>query len=61
VARDDGSSFVEAVRRASVRGTLAREADVGFVRCDAGHQVVVRRVDRPAALTNHNAEQLELV
>ena len=61
LARDDGSTFLEAVRRASVRGRLAAESDVGFVRCDAGHQVVVRRVDRPATLARRDSKQLELV
>ncbi|HEY3920712.1 MAG TPA: hypothetical protein VGL76_01235 [Gaiellaceae bacterium] len=61
LARDEGSTFLEAIGRASVRGRLALETDVGFVRCDAGHEVVVRRVDRPAALTRRDTKQLELV
>jgi hypothetical protein len=61
LARDDGSTFVEAIKRASVRGTLAAETDVSFVRCGAGHEVVVRRVGRPPALTRPDAKQLELV
>ena len=61
LARDDGSTFLEAIRRASVRGDLAADTDVSFVRCDAGHEVVVRRVNRPATLSHRDAQQLELV
>ena len=59
-ARRDGTSFVEAIRGASVRGSLPADTDVGFVRCAAGHEVVVRRVDRPAHLTRRDARQLQL-
>ena len=61
LARADGASFVEAVRRSSVRGALRAETDVGFVLCAAGHEVVVRRVDRPPALARRDSRQLELV
>jgi hypothetical protein len=60
-ARTDGRSFLEAVRGASVRGHLPTETYVGFIRCAAGHEVVVRRVDRPAPLTRHDVRQLQLV
>jgi hypothetical protein len=59
-ARAEGDSFLEAIRCASVRGDLPTETDVGFARCAAGHEVVVRRVDRPAQLTRHDARQLQL-
>ncbi len=59
--RCSGSSFLDAVRMASVRGTLARDSTVGFVRCRAGHELVVRRVDRPPNLPRRDASQLELV
>ena len=61
LARGDGSSFLEAVRRACVRGRLPADTDVGFVRCAAGHQVVVRRVLRPPPLPRRDERQLELV
>ncbi len=61
LARADGSSFIEAVRYASVRGRLPTETDVGFVRCTAGHEVVVRRIDRPAPLTSRDMRQLQIV
>ena len=61
LARADGQSFLEAVRGASVRGNIPTETDVGFIRCAAGHEVVVRRVDRPAPLTRVDGRQLQLV
>ena len=61
LARADGHSFLEAVRGASVRGNIPTETDVGFIRCAAGHEVVVRRVDRPAPLTRVDGRQLQLV
>ncbi|HZO98480.1 MAG TPA: hypothetical protein VFB42_14050 [Gaiellaceae bacterium] len=61
LARSEGGSFVEAVRRASVRGALAGDAGVTFARCAAGHVVVVRRVDRPVRLPRRDARQLQLV
>jgi hypothetical protein len=61
LARADGRSFLEAVRGASVRGHIPTETDVGFIRCAAGHEVLVRRVDRPAQLTRSDGRQLQLV
>jgi hypothetical protein len=60
VARTEGASFVDAVRCASVRGALPLDTDVGFARCAAGHEVVVRRIDRPAPLTRRDGRQLQL-
>jgi hypothetical protein len=60
-ARTDGRSFLEAVRGASVRGRLPADTDVGFVHCAAGHEVVVRRVDRPTQLKRSDGRQLQLV
>jgi hypothetical protein len=61
LARSDGRSFIEAVRTASIRGRLPTETDVGFVRCSAGHEVVVRRIDTPAALARRDGRQLQIV
>jgi hypothetical protein len=56
-----GARFLDAVRLASVRGVLAPDADVAFVRCHFGHEVVVRRIDRPAALAHRpDGRQLQL-
>jgi hypothetical protein len=61
LAREEGRSFLEAVRTASVRGRLPTETDVGFVHCAAGHEVVVRRIHTPAPLGRRNARQLQIV
>ena len=61
LARNDGRSFVEAVRNASVRGRLPTETDVGFAYCAAGHEVVVRRVDTPVPLGRRDDRQLQIV
>jgi hypothetical protein len=59
-ARAEGGSFLEAVRAASVRGTVGADSSVAFAYCDAGHEVILRRVERPAALTRSDARQLQL-
>jgi hypothetical protein len=56
-----GSSFLELVSSARVGGSLAADTDIGFVLCASGHEVVVRRVDRPPNLARGNARQLQLV
>jgi hypothetical protein len=33
-----------------VRGTLRRDADVGFTTCRRGHRIVMHRVARPLAI-----------
>jgi hypothetical protein len=57
-ARTGGALFAEALMRASVRGTIAREVDVATRRCPAGHQIVLRRVQRPPSLPRHDERQL---
>jgi hypothetical protein len=54
-------SFLEALQVSVVRGKVALEADVAFAHCERGHEVVVRRVDRPPNLARRDAQQLELV
>ena len=61
LARSDGRTFLDAVRTASVRGRLPTETDVGFVHCSAGHEVVVRRIDKPVTLGRRDARQLQIV
>ena len=56
----EGTSFLEAIRDASVRGTFAADADVLFARCSAGHRVVLRRIERPPKLARSDARQLQL-
>jgi hypothetical protein len=55
-----GAPFLDAVRLANVRGTLAPDADVVFVRCRSGHELVIRRVDRPPRLARRDERQLQL-
>jgi hypothetical protein len=61
IARDGGLSFLDAVRAASVRGEVAPETPVAVALCPAGHQVVLRRVERPPSLDRPDARQLQLV
>jgi hypothetical protein len=59
LARGNGS-FLEAVRAANVRGRLPTDTDVGFIHCAAGHELVIRRVDRPPTLGHSDPRQLQL-
>jgi hypothetical protein len=56
----DSESFLDAVRGAAVQGRLAPETSVGFFHCRAGHELIVRRVERPTGLVRRNARQLQL-
>jgi hypothetical protein len=58
--RAGAGSFLDAVRVAAVRGELAPGAELALAHCSAGHQVVVRRIDRPPRLTRPDSRQLEL-
>ncbi len=53
-------SFLDAVKASVVRGELSADADVAVARCSAGHEVVLRRGDRPASLARHDARQLQI-
>jgi hypothetical protein len=59
-ARIAGVLFIDAISSASVRGEIAREAETASVRCAAGHQIVLRRVERPASLKRPDEGQLQL-
>jgi hypothetical protein len=59
-ARRSGLLFADALLHASVRGLIAAEASVATIRCRAGHDVVLRRVERPQSLAHHDEKQLEL-
>jgi len=59
-ARLAGMLFTEAIATATVRGTIAAETDVSAIRCPAGHEIVLRRVERPPALARHDDRQLQL-
>jgi len=58
--RARGSSFLEAVKVATVRGSVPADTDIAFVRCRAGHELAVRRIDRPPRLAHRDARQLQI-
>ena len=45
---------------ASVRGSIAAQADVAVVRCASGHEITLRRVERPAGLARPDDRQLQI-
>ena len=59
-ARIRGDLFSDALHNASVRGSLAIEVAVASVRCPAGHELVLRRVERPPGLVRPDDRQLSL-
>ena len=59
-ARTGGMLFADALLQASVRGEIPARADVASRRCAAGHEIVLRRVERPATLPQHDERQLAL-
>ena len=59
-ARSDGLLFSEALMTSSVRGSIAAEADVAVARCSAGHEITLRRIERPPALVRPDERQLQL-
>lgn len=59
-ARTDGALFSDALRLASVRGDLEPETQVAVARCAAGHEIVLRRVERPPRLAPRDQRQLQL-
>jgi hypothetical protein len=59
-ARTTGALFADALRVASVRGSLAAESEVASVRCRAGHELILRRVERPPGLAHRDDRQLQI-
>ena len=59
-ARVSGALFADALAGASVRGSVSAEASVAVVRCTAGHEIVLRRVERPPQLAHRDERQLQL-
>ena len=59
-ARLSGALFADALSTASVRGSVAPDAAVTVARCDAGHEIVLRRVERPPALARPDDRQLQI-
>ena len=56
-ARIDGVLFAEALMVASVRGTIGAAASAASVRCLAGHEIDLRRVERPPNLPHHDSRR----
>ena len=59
-ARRSGLLFADALTQASVRGEIAADVDVASRRCAAGHEIVLRRVERPPSLARPDERQLSL-
>jgi hypothetical protein len=59
-ARLDGELFGDALRVASIRGAIAAEATSAVARCAAGHELLVRRVERPPGLLHPDHRQLQI-
>ena len=59
-ARLSGALFADALSSASVRGSVVADAAVTVVRCDIGHEIVLRRVERPPALVRPDDRQLQI-
>ncbi|HST17672.1 MAG TPA: hypothetical protein VLK36_08380 [Gaiellaceae bacterium] len=53
--------FSDALLAASVRGSVGPDTALGVVRCAAGHEIVLRRGERPPALASRDERQLQLV
>ena len=60
-ARVEGLLFAVALAAARVTGTVDVAAGISRVRCAGGHELVLRRGERPPALANRDGRQLELV
>lgn len=59
-AREGGLLFSDALAAASVRGSIAAETDVAIARCASGHELTLRRIERPPALVRPDGRQLQL-
>jgi len=59
--RAAGASLLDLLRDANVRGSLALVADVGFVRCSSGHQLIIRRASRARSGARERKPQLASV
>ena len=59
-ARRRGLLFSDALMVSSVRGSISAETDVAIARCASGHEITLRRVERPPALLRPDERQLQL-
>ena len=59
-ARRQGLLFSDALMVSRVRGSISAETDVAIARCASGHEITLRRVERPPALLRPDDRQLQL-
>ena len=59
-ARAAGVEFADALAGASLRGAVAADTPVTVARCAAGHEIVLRRVERPPGLPRHDDRQMQI-
>jgi hypothetical protein len=59
-ARVSGALFADALAGAAVRGTIPIDTESSHVRCAAGHEIVLRRIERPPALVRPDDRQLQI-
>jgi hypothetical protein len=59
-ARLSGALFADALSHASVRGSVAPNAAVAVGRCEVGHDIVLRRVERRPALARPDDRHLQI-
>jgi len=59
-ARTSGALFSDALAHASVRGHIATEIAFIVVRCNAGHEILLRRTLMPEQLPRRDERQLQL-
>jgi hypothetical protein len=52
--------FADALMIAGVRGPFPIDSDVSTRRCSAGHEILLRRIERPPSLPRHDERQLAL-
>ena len=58
--RQSGALFSDALAGASVRGNVGLDTEVAVARCAAGHEIVLRRAERPPGLQRHDDRQLQI-
>ena len=59
-ARASRALFSDALAQATVRGRIATEIAFIVVRCDAGHEILLRRTLMPEGLPRRDERQLQL-
>jgi hypothetical protein len=59
-ARTAGMLFADALMIAGVRGPFPIDSDVSTRKCSAGHEILLRRIERPPTLPRHDERQLAL-